>query len=84
MNHDASVAGVVRRLLAVARGRLLGGGLVALAGVLGRVLKYIAKVKKMFGVSLRAVNDPSRSFSARRRPLKATTVPIYHLCTYCA
>ena len=52
----ASVAGVVRRLLAVARGRLLGGGLVALGGVLGRVLKYIAKVKKMFVVGLRAVN----------------------------
>ena len=50
--NDASVAGVVGRLLAVARGRLLGGGLVALAGVLGRVLrrvlKNIAKVKKIF------------------------------------
>ena len=66
----ASVAGVVRRLLAVARGRLLGGGLVALPGVLGRVLKYIAKVKKMFVVGLRAVNDPSRSFSARKRFLR--------------
>ena len=52
--NDASVAGVVGRLLAVARGRLLGGGLVALAGVLGRVLrrvlKHIAKVKKIFGL----------------------------------
>ena len=50
--NDASVSRVVGRLLAVARGRLLGGGLVALAGVLGRVLKNIAKVKKIFGVSL--------------------------------
>ena len=54
--NDASVSRVVGRLLAVARGRLLGGGLVALAGVLGRVLrrvlKNIAKVKKIFGVSI--------------------------------
>ena len=54
--NDASVAGVVGRLLAVARGRLLGGGLVTLAGVLGRVLRRvlenIAKVKKIFSVSL--------------------------------
>ena len=52
--NDASVAGVVGRLLAVARGRLLGGGLVALAGVLrrvlGRGLKNIDKVKKIFGL----------------------------------
>ena len=52
--NDASVSRVVGRLLAVARGRLLGGGLVALAGVLGRVLrrglKNIDKVKKIFGL----------------------------------
>ena len=53
--NDASVSRVVGRLLAVARGRLLGGGLVALAGVLGRVLrrvlKYNVKIQQIFVVS---------------------------------